>query len=266
MSNMSKALAPFSLEGKVALITGAASGLGKATAGLFLDVGASVIIADLDAVSAKEAADELSARGLTFAVTCDVSNQSSVEAAFAAAAQHFGGIDVLVNNAAYRKKSATMEMTVEDWDIMHAVICRGTFLCTREAAKQMRERGGGAIVNISTMSVAHPVIMQNMNYDSAKAGVEAMTRHSALEFATDNIRVNSVAPGAMLTPGAVNMRNAESSGGTVMSGPALMPGRYLLGRKADPIEMARAILFLASDASSYITGTGILVDAGFSIS
>lgn len=265
MSSLSEALAPFSLPGKVAFITGAASGLGKRTAELFLDVGARVVIADVNEAGARAAAEELGGRGPVIALGCDVSDEASVAAAFAATAERWGGVDILVNNAAYRKKAATMDMTVAEWDIMHAVIARGTFLCLREAARQMRGRGGGAIVNISTMSVRHPTITQNMHYDSAKAGVEAMTRHAALEFARDNIRVNWVAPGAMLTPGPANMIAAEKAGGPVIDGPALQAGRYLLGRKADPIEMARAILFLASDASSYISGTGILVDAGFAI-
>ena len=258
-----QALAPFQLNGKVALITGAASGLGKATATLFLDVGASVIIADLNEEGAKATADELASRGPTLGVGMDVSDEAAVKRGFAAAAERFGGVDILVNNAAYRGKANTMDMSVAEWDIMHAVIGRGSFLCLREAVSQMRGRGGGSIVNISSMSAQHPTIFPNMHYDSAKAGVDAITRLAAVEFAGDNIRVNSVLPGGMATPGPEKMRAAQAAGGAVIAGPAVMPGRSLMGRAADPIEMARAVLFLASDAGSYITGIELLVDAGF---
>jgi NAD(P)-dependent dehydrogenase (short-subunit alcohol dehydrogenase family) len=156
-----------------------------------------------------------------------------------------------------------MDMPVAEWDIMHAVCTRGSFLCLREAVKQMRMRGGGSIVNISSMSARHPTIYPNMHYDSAKSGVDAITRLGAVEFAKDKIRVNSVLPGGMATPGPDKMRAAQAAGGAVIAGPAVMPGRNPLGRVAEPIEMARAVLFLASDAASYITGVELLVDAGF---
>lgn len=257
------ALAPFTLLGKVALITGAASGLGRTTTELFLEVGASVVIADLDAKGAAATAEDLSANGPTLGIGMDVSDEAQVQAGFAAAAERFGGVDVLINNAAYRAKANTMDMPVSEWDIMHAVCTRGTFLCLREAVKQMQQRGGGAIVNISSMSAQHPTIFPNMHYDSAKAGVDAITRLAAVEFAKDKIRVNSVLPGGMTTPGPDKMRAAQAAGGPKIEGPALIPGRSLFGRSADPIEMARAVLFLASDAASYITGAELLVDAGF---
>lgn len=262
MPNPVEALAPFTLTGKVAFVTGAASGLGIAIAKLFLEVGASVVLADLNEAGAKAVAEELRVHGPTLGIGCDVSNEASVIAAFQATAEEFGGVDILVNNAAYRKKTLTMDMSVEEWDMAHAVIARGAFLCLRQAAIQMRARGGGSIVNVTTVSAHHPSINRNMHYDSAKAGSEAIVRHAALDFAPDKIRVNWVAPGAMLTPGGDDIRAlmSESPGG-----PATQPGRYPLDRKAEPVEMARAVLFLASDAASYITGTGIVVDAGFCI-
>ncbi len=263
MTDTANALAPFTLTGKVALVTGAAQGLGRSIAELFLDVGASVVVADLNGDAAKAAAEELAERGPTLGVAMDVSDEAAVQAGFAAAAERFGGVDVLVNNAAYRGKAGTMDMSVAEWDIMHAVCTRGSFLCLREAVKQMRGRGGGAVVNISSMSAQHPTIFPNMHYDSAKAGVDAITRLAAVEFAKDGIRVNSVLPGGMATPGPDKMRAAQAAGGAVIAGPALIPGRNLLGRVAQPIEMARAVLFLASDAASYITGAELLVDAGF---
>lgn len=283
-----QALSAFGLAGKVALITGAASGLGLETARLFVEVGAAVVIGDLDGEAAKTAAreldaiaslidlsmgpmDEAAAKGVleatrqtppdgrTLAVTMDVADEASVKAAFAAAAERFGGVDVLVNNAAYRQKADTMTMPVEEWDRMHAVNARGTFLCLREAVTQMRARGGGAVVNISSMSSGRPTIFPNMHYDASKAGVDAITRLAAVEFGPDKIRVNSVLPGGMETKGGAAIRQANVS----MAGPALVPGRNPTGRIAQPIEVARAVLFLASPAASYITGVQLLVDGGF---
>lgn len=263
MPDIAGALAPFTLEGKVALVTGAAQGLGKEIASLFLDVGASVVIADLNGDAAAATANELSTKGPTLGLPMDVADETAVKAGFAAAAERFGGVDVLVNNAAYRNKANTMDMPVEEWDTMHAVCTRGTFLCLREAVRQMRGRGGGSIVNISSMSAQHPTIFPNMHYDSAKSGVDAITRLAAVEFGKEGIRVNSVLPGGMATPGPDKMRQMAELGGPKIEGPAMIPGRSILGRVAQPIEMARAVLFLASDAASYITGAELLVDAGF---
>lgn len=253
------AMEPFRLDGRVALVTGGAQGLGIAVAGLFLDVGASVVIADLNGDAMSVAARELESRGRVLPVAMDVSHESSVQAGFAAAADKFGGVDVLVNNAAYRNKDHTMTMSVDEWDRMHEVTSRGTFLCLREAVKQMRGRGRGSIVNISSMSAVHPTLLANMHYDSAKAGVGGITRLAAVEFAPDRIRVNSVLPGGMITPGAGRVQSSAD----LMRGPAAMPGRSVMGRAAEPIEVARAVLFLASDAASYITGVELLVDGGF---
>ncbi|MCK9543074.1 MAG: SDR family NAD(P)-dependent oxidoreductase, partial [Novosphingobium sp.] len=163
MANIEEALRVFTLEGKVALVTGAAQGLGREIASLFLDVGASVVIADLNGEAAQATAGELSAKGPTLGVAMDVADEAAVQAGFAAAAERFGGVDVLVNNAAYRNKANTMDMPVAEWDVMHAVCTRGTFLCLREAVKQMRGRGGGSVVNISSMSAQHPTIFPNMH-------------------------------------------------------------------------------------------------------
>lgn len=257
---MSSALDVFGLAGKAAIVTGAASGIGKATAQLFADAGGKVILADLDGEAAAKVAEEIG-RGAA-GLGCDVADPDSVDAMFQLALALLGGrLDILVNNAAYRSKSDTMTMPAGEWDTMHAVIARGTFLCLREAVKVMRDQGAGTIVNVSSVSAKHPTIFSNVHYDSAKAGVDAITRAAAVEFAEYGIRVNSVQPGGTNTAGGRNV------GATItVAGPITQPGRVPLRRIAEPIEQARAVLFLASDASSYITGHHLTVDGGFHVS
>jgi NAD(P)-dependent dehydrogenase (short-subunit alcohol dehydrogenase family) len=255
-------LAPFRLDGKKAIVTGAASGIGRATAELFALVGADVLFLDLDGDAAKVAADAVGAAS----AACDIADHEQVARLFADASARFGRLDVLANVAAYRRKADTMTMPASEWDAMHAVTTRGTFLCMREAIRIMRDQAeGGSIVNVSSVSAAHPTIFSNMHYDSAKAGVDAMTRAAAVEFAGDRIRVNSIQPGGTASGGAASMQtNLQTE--FKPSGPITQPGRLPLGRLSQPIEQARAILFLASDAASYITGQHLAIDGGYAIS
>lgn len=256
--SLSSALSVYGLEGKTAIVTGAGSGIGRATATLFTQVGARVLFVDVAEDAVREAA---TAAGSPHAV-CDISDEAQVIATFGKAREVLGGLDVLANVAAYRRKADTMSMPASEWDIMHAVTTRGTFLMMREAIKIMREQErGGAIVNVSSVSADHPTIFNNMHYDSAKAGVDAMTRAAAVEFAGDGIRVNSIQPGGTASGGAKRMGEEIA-----MRGPMTAPGRIPLGRISDPIEQARAILFLASDAASYITGHHLTVDGGYHVS
>ena len=253
-------LTPYSLEGRAAVVTGAASGIGRATAELFAAVGAHVVVSDIDVPGAEAVVEQIRKRdGQATAVECDISEQAQVERLFRETLAAFGAVDVLANVAAYRKKHNFMAMSVADWDIMHAVIARGTFLCMREAIRHMQEGGrGGTIVNVSSVASLQPVVLDSIDYDSAKAGVNAMTRAAALEFAPDGIRVNAVLPGGTNSEGGAKLHQS----GLVPRGPILQPGRVLLNRIAEPVEQARAILFLASPASSYITGQTLAVDGG----
>lgn len=252
------ALAAFGLEGKTALVTGAGSGIGRATATLFAEAGARVLFVDIAADPVREAAGAAGAQH----DLCDIADDEQVSALYRRVRERFGRLDVLANVAAYRKKADTMDMPASEWDAMHAVTTRGTFLMMREAIRLMREQdGGGAIVNVSSVSAQHPTIFNSMHYDSAKAGVDAMTRAAAIEFAPDGIRVNSVRPGGTASPGAKNINSDFKP-----RGPMTQPGRMALGRLSDPIEQARAILFLASPAASYITGHHLTVDGGYNVS
>jgi NAD(P)-dependent dehydrogenase (short-subunit alcohol dehydrogenase family) len=146
---------------------------------------------------------------------------------------------------------------------MHAVTTRGTFLCMREAIKIMlQQENGGAIVNTSSVSALHPTIFSNMHYDSAKAGVDAMTRAAVAEFGPRGIRINSVQPGGTASPTALRLQSAEKP----VTGPITNPDRIPVGRLAEPIEQARAILFLASPAASYVNGHHLTVDGGYLVS
>ncbi|SCW60061.1 NAD(P)-dependent dehydrogenase, short-chain alcohol dehydrogenase family [Sphingobium faniae] len=253
-----QALSIYGLEGKTAIVTGAASGIGRATADLFTQVGARVLFVDIVANAVQEAAE---ASGSPWAV-CDIADEAQVQATVDKARALFGRLDILANVAAYRRKADTMAMPASEWDIMHAVTTRGTFLMMREAIKIMREQdGGGAIVNVSSVSADHPTIFNNMHYDSAKAGVDAMTRAAAIEFSGHGIRVNSVQPGGTDSGGAKKMGESLP-----FKGPMTLPGRIPLGRISQPVEQARAILFLASDAASYITGHHLTVDGGYHVS
>lgn len=249
-------LAPFSLTGQNAFVTGGGSGIGRATARLLAAVGAKVIVSDLIAESAAIVAGEITAAGgEARAVQCDVSSEEQIQEAFREDDAWFGALDVLACVAAYRTKHETMTMTVEQWDTMHAVIARGTYLCIRNAVPRMRDSGrGGSIVNVSSVAAERPVVFDSIDYDSAKAGVNAITRAAAAEFAQYGIRVNAIMPGATNRPGAPPM------GGVKPTGPFTLPGRMPMKRIAEPIEQARAVLFLASPASSYISGICMPVD------
>ena len=254
----------YGLAGKVAVITGAAQGLGFATASLFAEVGASVAVADLNLEAAQRAARELQAKGAT-AIACnvDIADESSVKALFAAVDAEFGRVDILVNNAAYRGKAEFFDMPVQEWDKMFGVTLRGTFLCCREAIARMRAAGkGGSIVNISSVSAVRTTLWGiNAHYDAAKAGIDSLTRVLSGEFAADNIRVNSVLPGGMASEGGKNISSSYN-----IRGPITLAGRIPMKRMANPLEVAQAVLFLASHASSYITGQLLAADGGFMVS
>jgi NAD(P)-dependent dehydrogenase (short-subunit alcohol dehydrogenase family) len=251
-----------SLAGKTAVVTGAGAGIGEAIARLFAQAGANVVIADIVADGAERVAASIrEAGGQAHTVVADVSQEDQVAAMFEQAAAAFGQLDVLVNNAAIFPKKPFLEVDSVFWDRLHSVNLRGTFLCLRDAIKRMKAQGtGGSIVNISSVSSMQAVVYHNATYNASKAGVNSLTKTTALEFAADGIRVNAVLPGGVPTPGA------KSASATIeLKGPILSPGRVPLGRMGDPDDIAMAALFFASPASRYITGQLLAVDGGFQV-
>lgn len=248
------------LDGKVAIVTGAAMGMGYDTAKLFAEAGAKVVVADFNVELGEKAAAEIVAEGgQARFVKVDVSDSSQVQSMVAQTVAAFGRLDVAVNNAALKPDNAPVtEFDEEYWDRLMAVDLKGTALCMKYEIRQLvAQGGGGSIVNISSVSGFRPQ-PNNIAYVAAKHGVVGMTKVAALEHGAQGIRVNSVAPGAIDTP---MLRTALEETG--QSAEEFAPQLSLLGRFGEGREIAQASLWLASDASSYITGTTIHADAGY---
>lgn len=248
------------LKGKTAIVTGAAMGMGEATAKLFAEAGANVVVADVNEEKGRKVVSEIEAAGgSAFFVKVDISNSEQVQNMVKAAVEQYGRLDAAVNNAALTpddKPSA--EFDEEYWDRLMAIDLKGTALCMKYELQQMLVQGeGGSIINISSVSGFRPQ-PKNIAYVAAKHGVVGMTKVAALEYGSQNIRVNSVAPGAIDTPmlrGALEQFGLEEE--------TFAPQLSLLNRFGKAIEVAQASLWLASDQSSYVTGTTLHVDAGY---
>ena len=246
-----------SLDGKVALVTGAGRGIGRAIALRLAEAGAAVAVADLDADLALAVTGEIRAAGGTAeAAPADVSDEADVKSVVRACVDRMGGLDVLVNNAGIFPTRPVLEMETADFDRVVSVNLRGVFLCTREAALVMVDRGGGAIVNVTSIDALHPSMVGLAHYDASKHGVWGFTKNVALEFAPHGIRVNAVAPGGVLTEGVRDM------GADTAEAIAAFSARIPMGRMGDPDDIARAVLFLASPLSAYMTGSQVVVDGG----
>ncbi|MFP7170294.1 SDR family NAD(P)-dependent oxidoreductase [Terribacillus halophilus] len=248
------------LEGKVAIVTGAAMGMGLATAKLFAEAKAKVVVADFNEEKGRAAVEEMEAAGGTaYFVKVDVSDSAQVKHMVEETVSKFGRLDAAVNNAALTPDNApAAEFDEAYWDRLIAVDLTGTALCMKYELQQMIKQGeGGSIVNISSVSGFRPQ-PNNIAYVAAKHGVVGMTKVAALENGPMNIRVNTVAPGAIDTP--MLRGSLEETGQTEEE---FAPKLSLLGRFGQPEEIAQASLWLASDQSSYVTGTTIHADAGY---
>ncbi len=238
----------------VALVTGAARGIGLATTKRFLTEGWRVALLDIDAVTLAKAMAELDAPTATLALTCDVADPVAVAAAFEQAAEHFGRLDVLVNNAGTAVFKPVLETSYEEWQRVLAVNLTGPFLCSQAAAPLMAGNGGGAIVNITSISGLRASTLR-VAYGTSKAGLAHLTKQQAAEFASLGIRVNAVAPGPVDTAMAKAVHSKEIRADYH---DAIPLNRYGLEE-----ELAEAIFFLCSDKASYVTGQVLAVDGGF---
>ena len=247
------------LAGRAAIITGAANGIGRAAAQRFAAEGAAVLLADVDEAAGAEAATAIRARGgRAEFVRTDVTDESDVRAMVEAAAVRLGGLDVLVNNAGVGGFVPFDRLEPAAWDRILAVNLRAVYLCCRQVLPHLRRSGHGAIVNVASQSGLQGQAM-NEPYCASKGGVILLTRSLARELARENIRVNCVCPGGTDT---ALLRQFVATGGSADAGLAGAAERVPMGRLARPDEIAAAVLFLASDDASYVTGVALPVDGG----
>jgi len=239
---------------KTALVTGAARGIGLATAKRFLADGWRVALLDIDGENLARTFTDLGKPDVTLALTCDVADAEGVARAVDAAAKRFGRLDALVNNAGIAVFKPILDITYEDWARVMAVNLTGPFLCAQAAAPLMRDSGGGAIVNITSISGLRASTLRAA-YGTSKAGLAHLTKQQAAEFASLGIRVNAVAPGPVDTAMAKAVHTPEIR--------ADYHDHMPLNRYGLESELAEAIFFLCSERSSYITGQVLAVDGGF---
>ena len=242
------------LEGKVALISGGARGIGAACARLFASEGASVVVGDVREKLGKQVDTEINhAGGHALFVRLDVTKEADWRNAIQVVVQRFGKLDVLVNNAGIYRPIPIEHTTEEEWDEVMNVNAKGVFFGTKHAIPAMRQAGGGSIINFSSLSgmVAMGVVSA---YGASKGGVRVLTKHTAIQHARDGIRANSIHPGPIDTQIGADYANPERQAATV----ARMP----LGRIGTPEEVAYLALYLASDESSFMTGAELVLDGG----
>lgn len=248
------------LKNKVAIVTGGGSGIGHSTALLLAEEGAKVVVADIDATTGQKTVSEITeGQGNALFVPADISKEEAARQITDETVQAFGRIDVLVNNAAIFVLKG-FDATVEDWQRSLGVNVIGTSMVTKYAIEPMKKAGGGAIVNLASISswVAQPDVFA---YSATKAALLQMTRNMAMDLAPHKIRVNCVCPGTILT--SASYRVMKKTGMTLEQFDAEEGAKTLLGRVGTSREVAHAVLFLVSDEASYITGTHLMVDGGY---
>ena len=262
---MKKSSDLLSLQGRSAIVTGSARGIGRAIALRLADAGASVVVTDISQDACATVATEITAAGRkAVAQAADVSSPADIERLVESAKSAFGGVDILVNNAALRGWYTWETLTPDVWDRYMAVNEKAVFFMSQAVAREMVTQGrGGAIVNISSTAAAHPVRWK-VDYNAAKAGVSSMTRSLAKELGGHHIRVNAVGPGGTNTPGGSgSIPDSFSPEMLRQMGEDWMKRMALPVGILDPDEIARAVLFLSSEAARCITGQTLYVDGGY---
>jgi 3-oxoacyl-[acyl-carrier protein] reductase len=248
-----------SLAGKVAIVSGAGGAIGGATAQLFARLGASVVIAEIDEESGKAVAAQIRQDGGNgIAVPCDIGDRASIDAMVARAIDSYGGVDILVNNAAIFPSRPWTEVSEEEWDQVLAVNLKGYFLCARAVYPSMQARGWGRIVNISSITFILGRWSNLIHYVASKGGVVGLTKALARELAEHNINVNAISPGAVPTAAEAIHPDPEGYNRFVLENQAIQ-------RRATPDDIARAILFFVSPLSDFVTGQTLAVDGGWSM-
>lgn len=241
------------LAGKVAVVTGAAQGIGREIAAVLYQHGARVVLADMNGAAARQAAGDIDGTGTKcVGIACDVTNEEQMSSLVAEAVRSYGRLDVFVNNAGITRDASLKKMSVEDFDAVVTVHLRGTWLGVRAATAVMREQKAGSIVNISSLSGKSGNPGQT-NYSAAKAGIVGLTKAAAKEVAHHNVRINAIQPGLIRTP-----MTAAMPVDVFAEREAAVP----MKRAGEPAEVAGAVVFLASELASYITGTVIEVGGG----
>ena len=245
------------LAGKVALISGGARGMGAAEARLFTQEGAQVVVGDVLEADGRALAESLTAKGHDAVfVRLDVTREADWQAAVDLAVARFGKLNVLVNNAGISAVGRVEDVTAESWDLVMAVNAKGVFLGSKIAIPAMRRAGGGSIINISSQLGLVGTEITSPQYASSKGAVRLLTKVTALQYAKEGIRANSVHPGPIITP-MTEKRRAD---------PAireLQTSRIPLGRYGEADEVAYGVLYLASDESSFVTGSELVIDGGW---
>jgi 2-hydroxycyclohexanecarboxyl-CoA dehydrogenase len=248
------------LNGKVAAITGGASGIGEATARLFVEEGARLAIADMDVERGRMVVDEIeTAGGEVIFVEAHMEREADALTFIRRTVEHYGRLDILVNNAGMRLYQTVVEASEASWDAILGVNLKGYAFCAKAAIPEMRQRGGGSIVNVASQR-AFMAGGNMVQYDSTKAAVTGLTRGMALDHAAEGIRVNAVCPGPIFT--RFHERRSAAAGKTAEEFRDEFGRGTMLKRPGTPREVANCILFLASDEASYVTGTCLLVDGG----
>ncbi len=242
-------------DGRVAIVTGAGQGIGRAVAERLAADGAAVAVADLNAETADEVVRSIaSSGGRAIAVRTDVTDPADAERLAADAVAQLGRIDILVNNAGILRSTRAADVTPEEWHLVVDANLTGSFLCARAAYPALRASGHGRIVNVASMAGRATSTLGGVHYTTAKAGVLGLTRHLAREWARDGITVNAISPGIVDTPMVRGSTDTERMSQVLASIP--------LGRLAEPAEIAALIAFLASDDAAYITGTNVDIHGG----